>query len=190
MPLSDEERQRIYEEEKARADARDEIEKEQQSAHNEIAKTKNAAVKKKAGIGCLGIIAVVAVVIGIGLIIGPAKAPIPHEVLAQFYATYDNQRIVIVDKNHPRETVVALGQYLVDHEWPRGSINVQIWDDKNAFMAYRECRDTRAATKTNERYDEVQEGPICVHGLEMHHNHRLATAVRDHNGESVDYAGP
>jgi hypothetical protein len=186
MALSDEDRQRIYEEEKARDDARDEIARAKKAASDRIK-------QKKTGLGCLvllGIAAVIAVIIGIGLLIGPAEAPIPFTTL-EALITGGNERVVIIDPGHPEETVIELGEYLKDNEWPRGPINVNIWDDKEAFLAYQDCVLARRATETAEQWNEINEAPMCVRGLEMLDMHRLATAYRIGNGnEAVDYAGP
>lgn len=58
MTLSPEEKQRIYEEEKARKEAQERLKQEEATAKKEVDK-KNA---KKVGIGCLSIIAVLLVI--------------------------------------------------------------------------------------------------------------------------------
>ena len=75
--MTDEERQRIYEEEKARADARLRIEQENKAAAEALEVEKKAAAealaaknKKGCGIGCLGILLLIFL---LSMLSGPAK---------------------------------------------------------------------------------------------------------------------
>ena len=75
--MTDEERQRIYEEEKARADARSKIEQENKAAAEALEAEKKEAAEaiaakntKGCGIGCLGLLLLIFL---LSLLSGPAK---------------------------------------------------------------------------------------------------------------------
>ena len=158
--LTNEDRRRIYEEEKVREEARDELKKRKKQKKN-----------KQVGLGCLGIIAIFALVIGIGWLFSTLPSttttptPVPEGLLLEFTTLMENETgsgsidaDILVKKGVTREEVLTLLKFIRDVAWPQGWLSIRVFDSRDAWEAHHRC------VKAWEGWpmDEKGDPPECI----------------------------
>ncbi len=174
--LSDEDRRRIYEEEKVRDEARTRIKQDRQA---------------KVGLGCLGVLTIFGGLVALVFFFGGVERPaLSYTMLEERANRCCMNAVVAVGADATRDQVATLAKYLRDHEWHHERINIQIYNDAGAWKAYQECVFARRATRTDAEWDKVDKGPLCVRGQEALERNRIASADRRPNLEPFLWLNP
>ena len=187
MGLSDEDRRRIHEEENAREEARREIKKEQK--------------KPSLPIGYLSFIAIFAVVFVIALVRlatgGDDQESVDTTPVAGTLLEFTTLREwaigrdgigaeVLVAEGSTKEAVMEMAAFIRDVVWPKGFLNVVIYDSAEAWRLGKECGRSR------DKFQEIESGPVCARWSAMRDQHLVAVIGRNPNADysEVSWTGP
>ena len=183
MALSDEERRRIYEEERVREEARDEIQQK--------------AKKRKQAQGCLGCIGLAGIIAVIVLVVGivgfldedidstPETTPVPEGALLDFVTLREWEIAaggigaeILVPLGSSEEDVMTLGRFLRDVAWTDGFLNIMIYDNTEAWEFGFKCDDEYTGAPVD-KFKEIESGAICTKARELRARHILANVGRN-----------
>jgi hypothetical protein len=184
MGLSDEDRRRIYEEERAREEVREEIQRE----------SKQRKLKQ----GCLGCLGIIGVALAVGLLVGlldvfgvidgdsaPETTPVPKDMVLDF-ATLREWPLggggigaeIVVGEGSSKEQLLILGRFLRDVAWPNGYLSILIYDNAEAWEARGLCEQAYKGIPVA-KLDEIERGPICTRATQLEKEHLLLDVRRN-----------
>ena len=207
MVLSGEDRSRIYEEDRVREEAREEIQRE--------GKQKQASLGSRAIIAIVLAVGLPVILLGCGestpettakaaaetapapgsSLSDAAQARLPRGVDSYLsaapakmleFATLRERPMegggidveILVDEASSKRDVRILGEYILWRVWPKKHFTVLVYDNNEAWEARGLCEQAHQG-ESAAKLDEIEGGPICTRATQLEEEHLLLSISRN-----------